>query len=56
MSVLDFFDLNGKVSIITGGGDGLGQAMAFALGEAGSDVVICSRNIKKNASIRFTAL
>ena len=43
MGVLDYFDLSGKVSIVTGGGSGLGFAMAAGLAEAGSDVVICSR-------------
>jgi gluconate 5-dehydrogenase len=47
MSVLNLFDLKEKVSIVTGGGDGLGQIMATALGEAGSDIVICSRNLEK---------
>ena len=43
MGVLDYFDLSGKVSIVTGGGRGLGFAMAEGLAEAGSDIVICSR-------------
>jgi gluconate 5-dehydrogenase len=47
MGVLDLFDLSGKVSIVTGGAVGLGRVMAIALGEAGSDVVICSRNLEK---------
>ncbi|MDO8768252.1 MAG: 2-dehydro-3-deoxy-D-gluconate 5-dehydrogenase KduD [Burkholderiaceae bacterium] len=33
------FDLTGKVSIVTGCGTGLGQAMAVGLAKAGSDVV-----------------
>ena len=47
MSVLDLFDLSGKVSIVTGGGIGLGRIIATALGEAGSAVVICSRKLEK---------
>lgn len=47
MSVLDLFDLTGRVSIVTGGGDGLGRIMATSLGEAGSAVVICSRRLEK---------
>jgi NAD(P)-dependent dehydrogenase (short-subunit alcohol dehydrogenase family) len=47
MKTIDLFDLTGKVSIITGGGDGLGQAMALGLAEAGSDVVVCSRKLEK---------
>jgi len=47
MNIFKLFDLNGRVSIVTGGGDGLGLMMATALGEAGSDVVICSRRLEK---------
>jgi NAD(P)-dependent dehydrogenase (short-subunit alcohol dehydrogenase family) len=47
MSILDLFNLAGKVSIITGGGDGLGKMIAIALGEAGSDIIICSRKLEK---------
>ena len=36
--------LEGKVAIITGGGSGLGRAMAFEFANAGVDVVVCSRN------------
>jgi NAD(P)-dependent dehydrogenase (short-subunit alcohol dehydrogenase family) len=37
------FDLSGKVSIVTGGGRGLGLSLAEGLAEAGSDLVLCSR-------------
>ena len=47
MGVLELFNLNGKVAIVTGGGDGLGRMLAMALGEAGSNVVICSRKLNK---------
>jgi 2-deoxy-D-gluconate 3-dehydrogenase len=39
MSILDLFRLDGKVALITGAGQGLGQAMAVGLAEAGADVV-----------------
>ncbi len=48
----NFFSLQGKVAIVTGGGRGLGLSMAHALAEAGSNVVVCSRkedNCKKAA-------
>jgi len=44
MSVLDTFSLSGKVSVITGGNRGIGRALATALAEAGSDVVLLVRD------------
>jgi len=38
------FDLSGKVAIVTGASRGLGQQFALALGRAGADLVITSRN------------
>ena len=37
--ILDSFQLAGKVAIVTGCDTGLGQGMAFALAQAGADVV-----------------
>ncbi len=36
--------LDGKVGIVTGGGRGLGKAIALALADAGADIVLASRN------------
>lgn len=36
--ILDQFQLNGKVAIVTGSSQGLGQGMAISLAEAGADV------------------
>ena len=47
MNAFDLFDLRGKVSVITGGGYGLGKIMATGLAEAGSGIVICSRKLEK---------
>ncbi len=36
---LDLFSLSGKVALVTGAGQGLGQGMSLALAEAGADIV-----------------
>jgi NAD(P)-dependent dehydrogenase (short-subunit alcohol dehydrogenase family) len=42
----NFFDLTGKVAVVTGTSRGLGQYMGRALARAGADLVITSRNIE----------
>ncbi|KQR82468.1 3-oxoacyl-ACP reductase [Arthrobacter sp. Leaf337] len=44
MSVLDRFDLTGKVAVVTGSTRGLGRGFASALGEAGARVVLVGRD------------
>src|SRR5215470_13322486 len=39
--------LNGKVAVITGGGQGVGLGIAFALAEAGATIVITGRHADK---------
>ncbi|GHH97850.1 2-dehydro-3-deoxy-D-gluconate 5-dehydrogenase KduD [Neobacillus kokaensis] len=41
---LDYFNLNGKIAIVTGANKGLGQAYAVALAKAGADLFIVSRS------------
>ena len=43
--ILDRFKLDGKVAIITGGGRGLGRAMAVRFANFGADIVAASRTL-----------
>ena len=43
---LPYFDLTGKIAVVSGGATGLGYGMSEALAEAGATVVICSRRLE----------
>ena len=47
---LEKLRLDGRVAVVTGGGQGIGAACARALGEAGAVVVVAELNPDKAAS------
>ena len=54
MTVLQSFQLKGKLALITGSSAGIGFALARALGEAGAHVVLNGRNADKVAAAAAT--
>ncbi len=54
--ILDLFRLDGRVALITGAGQGLGQAMAIGLAEAGADIVALDRRESEQTGQAVTAL
>jgi 2-deoxy-D-gluconate 3-dehydrogenase len=49
MTMNQYFDLKGRVAIVTGGNGGLGLGMALGLAGAGAEIVVAARDEKKNA-------
>ena len=45
--IFEKFRLEGKTAIVTGGGRGLGKAMAVALSQVGADVVVTARTTEE---------
>ncbi len=47
MDITNLFDLTGKVAVVTGGGDGIGQGACRILAAAGASVVVSNRTLVK---------
>ncbi|MGX9741422.1 2-dehydro-3-deoxy-D-gluconate 5-dehydrogenase KduD [Pseudocitrobacter corydidari] len=54
--ILNAFNLNGKVALVTGCDTGLGQGMALGLAEAGCDIISVSRKIPEETSAKVQGL
>ena len=50
-SIVDLFDLTGKVAVITGGAKGIGYGITLRLAQAGAKCVICGRNEQRTAEV-----
>ena len=51
--ILERFRLNGRVSLVTGGGQGIGRAFAHALGEAGAAVAVVDKVTPKAEAVAY---
>jgi NAD(P)-dependent dehydrogenase (short-subunit alcohol dehydrogenase family) len=49
---LDQFGLAGKAAVVTGASEGIGNALAVGLAEAGADIVVCSRREEKLKDVK----
>lgn len=49
--MINIFDLSGKVALVIGGHGGIGKAISSGLADAGSDIVVASRNIDALKSV-----
>jgi len=54
--ILNAFKLDGKVALVTGGAQGLGQSIALGLAEAGADVAVLDRRATEETCQAIEAL
>uniref|UniRef100_A0A8B9Q1Y5 Uncharacterized protein n=1 Tax=Apteryx owenii TaxID=8824 RepID=A0A8B9Q1Y5_APTOW len=51
--ILDWLRLDGKVAYLTGGGQGIGRALAHALGEDGAKVAVVDLDLAKAEAVAY---
>ncbi len=54
MALLDSFRLDGKVAVVTGGNQGLGEAFAHALAEVGAEVAVAARSRERSEQVAIS--
>ena len=53
MGILDRFQIDGQVAVVTGGGRGIGEAIALGLADAGADVVVIGNRLEEDPEFLF---
>ncbi len=48
---IDYFNLSGKIALVTGCSSGIGEAMTIGLAEAGADIIGVSSTIAKGSNV-----
>ena len=56
MAFLDKFSLEGKLAVVSGSSQGIGQGMAKALAEAGADIINFSLALPEDATDETQAI